>query len=119
MASPNLTTECTAVPQMPFNDRKEYSTETIFFEDDSSQAYQSSLTKHREITLHYENQSDAEKASFEAFWDARLGSYGVFYWNNTRTVEFDIKVKFMDSKIDFVVASARTWNWTAKIKKVI
>ena len=129
MALPNLTTPypgsgtatdyCNAVPQMPFDDSKEYSTQVIFFEDDASQAYKGTAEKHREIVLSYQNQSDTEKASFEAFWDARLGSYELFYFNNARTGETDTKVRFKDSKVKFTVSGSRTWNWTVTIKRVL
>ena len=119
MATPNLTTECTAFPTPPYGDEQSYSTSVIFFEDDASQVYRSGTTKHREIRLSYENQSDSEKASFEAFFNARGGQYEVFYWNNIRTGETDIKVRFLEDKVEYKAASARTWNWIVTLKKVL
>jgi len=120
MASPNLTTECTAVPQFPVKRKISYDVETTVFEDDASQARKVSDTKHqRPIKLVYAAQSDSEKASFEAFFDARKGRYEVFYWNDTRTGETDIKVRFVESAVEFSADGPRTWSWSVQLEKVL
>lgn len=118
MASPNLTTECTAFPAFPVKRKARYSAEAIYFEDDVSVSYEDDTTKHREFTLVYENQSDSEQASFEAFFDARHGRRDTFYVNFARTSETDIKVRFDQDEVEFTTDNCKTWNWTVKLRKV-
>lgn len=119
MATPNLTTEVTAYVDFPIVEEKSYNTQAHIFEDDQSIGYQDETAKHVIYTLKYTNQSDAQKASFEAFFDARLGQYSTFYWNHPRTGEVDIKVRFLESKVNFSCDSPVTWSWSVKIRKVL
>jgi hypothetical protein len=120
MATPNLTTGCTAVPQFPVKRRMSYDVVVITFEDDATIARKVSDTKHQNpIRLVYAAQSDSEKASFEAFFDARFGAYEFFYWNDTRTGENDIKVRFVESSVEFVADGPRTWSWVVNLQKVL
>ena len=119
MATPNLTTEVTAVPQFPLAVPTKFNLKQVFFEDDSSQSFLGATTKHRDFVLKYVNQSNSEKASFEAFHDARMADGAVFYWNNGRTGEVDIKVRFVEAEVDYEAATPVTWQWTVTLRKVI
>lgn len=118
MASPNLTTECTAFPHLPMPRPTGYDRDLTAFEDDATQSVLISTTKHREFKLQYRNQSDAQKASFEAFHDARMLDGAFFYFNDIRTGEVDIKVKFREGKPTYNPESVRTWGWDATIFQV-
>lgn len=119
MSSPNLTTEVTAFPTWPVDVEVTFNVEVIRFEDDSTQAFKTSDTKSRRFKLKYENQSDSEKASFEAFHTARNGAYQTFFFDLGRTGETDIKVRFEDAKISYVSESPRTWSWTCALIMVL
>lgn len=118
MASPNLSTECTATVQLPLPGKSRYGAESIIFDDRSSVSYEDTTARERKFKLRYENQTDAQRASFEAFWDARRAKLGVFYWNHPRTGELDIKVRFDTEEVEFEVASATTWNWSVDLVEV-
>lgn len=119
MASPNLTTECTAIPQFPVKKKVRYDVELTTFEDEATQSRKVSDTKHVDpIKLVYAAQSDSMQASFEAFFDARKGGYEFFYWNNLRTGENDIKVKFLESAVEFTIDGPRTWAWIVNLLRV-
>lgn len=118
MASPNLTTECTAVPSFPISHKASYGAQVIYFEDDVSVSFEDTATKHRSFVLVYECQSDSEKASFEAFFDARHGRRDTFYVNFSRTSETDIKVRFDQDEVEFRADGPRTWSWSVKLRMV-
>jgi len=116
----NLTdpVDCIAVPQMPYDDTSDYSLHQVFFEDDASQSYKSTTSEHREIELVYTSQGDDEKASFKAFFSARMLDGLSFYVNLSRSAETLVKVRFKETKVKFTVTGPRTWAWTVVLKKV-
>jgi hypothetical protein len=136
MALPNLTTlypgsgtptdYCNAIPQFPLVWNSGHDLDLTVFEDDATQARKISDVKHREVKLIYACQSDAEKASFEAFFDARFGLINgvnglatpVFYFNDTRTGENNIMVRFRESKVSYSADGPRTWSWAVTIFQV-
>ncbi len=118
MATPNLTTEVTAVPQFPLENPVKYNLKQLFFEDDTSQSFLGPSTKHRDYVLKYANQRNSEKASFEAFHDARMADGAFFYWNNGRTGETDIKVRFVEAEVAYQADSPVTYSWSVTLRKV-
>ena len=117
--TPNLTTEVTAFPSFPIDEEVTFNVEVTRFEDDSTQAFKTSTTKSRKFKLRYENQSDSEMASFRDFFDARFGAFDPFYWNNGRSGEVDIKVRFEDKAITYSTDGPRTYSWSATLIKVL
>ena len=121
---PNLSLECTAVPAFPYTDTREYSVETIYYEDDASQAIVTSATEHREINNRYETQTDAQRASFISFVNTQMTTNwsvwkGVFFWNDPRTGEKDIKVRFKDWKFQYQCDGPTVWSWGAVLVRVL
>jgi hypothetical protein len=115
MASPNLTTDCTATPQFPLPETDGYSSKAIIFEDDSAVSYTANTTKHRRFKLSYKNQKDSEWQSFKTFFDARLGQRDFFYWNNPLTGETDLKVRFASPSVTYTFDSPTTRSWDVEI----
>jgi len=114
---PNLSdvADCIAFCDFPVVEGPEFQVSVVTFEDGTSQAFKVSDVKLRRFTLTYRNQSDAEKASFVAFYDARFGPFSKFYWTNIVPPEIDLVVRFADEKIKYSRASVRTWNWTCTL----
>ena len=78
-----------------------------------------SPTRGETFTVSYENQSDTEKSSFEAFFDARFAAAdttkGVFYFIDVRQASAEFKVRFATSGVDFEWTGPRTWSWSVKL----
>lgn len=116
MASPNLTTECTAIPDLPIQQTNDGQVELIVFEDNTAIGRITATALINRITLKYSVQSDAQRASFKSFWESTQGV--LFYWNDVRLGINDILVRWEDSKVMFLTDSIRTSSWTVKLRVV-
>jgi hypothetical protein len=125
VALPNLSTPypgsgtatdyCDAKVQFPVRRAVKQPVELTVFEDYSTQARKITNVKGQSYELSYASQSDAERASFEAFHDARQGPYQTFYFNDVRYGVNDILVRFSDGDVKYSADGPRTWSWNVKI----
>ena len=96
MASPNLTTETSGRLQLPLvQDLSKFNSDFVQFEDGRTQAWKTNDTELQGWELSYSGQTNSEFAALRAFYVARQGAYGLFYWNNPISGEVDIPVRFV------------------------
>lgn len=91
--TPNLTTDVTAWPGVPFTiPQWRWGSTRLAYQDGASQGYLTRNKRLRRWRLSYVNQTDTQLASLMAFIDARKGCYEKFYWDHPMTAEVDIPV---------------------------
>lgn len=118
--SPNLTTECACpVTFSVLEGERSYDVETIKGRDGRRVSVLLRTAKIRTWTLHFKNRTKTEMAALRTFWDARQGSFGRFYWDNTETSEVDIPVHFDGKSWDASWDTAAVCNASLKIEEVV
>lgn len=100
--------------------KPEWNTAVTTYENRAEQRRNIATRSRPTWTLIYENQTAAELAIFDAFFEAHKGAFASFTWIDPRT-STEHTVRFVDDSYEASPSqrSLQHWNWKVEVVKVL